>query len=345
MPKYTINDIAREAGVSKATVSRVINRPEAVETSTRERVEDVIRARKYIPSATARNLSLQKSDSIAIVVPELDNPFFGGLTRSATEELDRNDLTVVFFNTDNNPKKDHKALILLKSLRPAGILYTPASDYAGPEASREINELLRGLETPIVIMDRPTPSLESFDGVFFDDYRGIYDATVRLIKTGHNSIALINGPISMVHTRIRLQGYKDALKDHGIPYDSSLCYLGEYKEEDGYHMGNLIFEQHQSDLPSGVIACNNLLSLGFLRAAFEHHVQISKDIDFIGLDRIPSLEVLTHGFNYIEREPVLIGQEAVRLLKKRMDNPDTDRNRVILKAPVIINDLRNLSQP
>ena len=109
MGNVTITDIAREAGVSKATVSRVLNRSASVDSGTRERVEEIIRKKRYSPSTVARNLSYGTSSIVGIIVPEIDNPFFGELLRGASSIADKNDLTLMCFNSDDNAEKDYKA--------------------------------------------------------------------------------------------------------------------------------------------------------------------------------------------------------------------------------------------
>mgnify|MGYP000767976483 FL=1 len=130
MSNLTIMDIAREAGVSKATVSRVMNNSGSVSPKTRERVLDIIAANKYSPSATARNLSRGTSSAIGFVVPEIDNPFFGEMLRGVTEITDKNNLTLICYNTDDSAEKDYRALELLKENRVRGICLLYTSDAA-----------------------------------------------------------------------------------------------------------------------------------------------------------------------------------------------------------------------
>ena len=148
MGNVTITDIAREAGVSKATVSRVLNRSASVDSGTRERVEEIIRKKRYSPSTVARNLSYGTSSIVGIIVPEIDNPFFGELLRGASSIADKNDLTLMCFNSDDNAEKDYKALKTLKDYRVRGMLYTPATDYDTSEQRKTVTRLIEGLDVP-----------------------------------------------------------------------------------------------------------------------------------------------------------------------------------------------------
>ena len=194
MSNLTIMDIAREAGVSKATVSRVINNSGAVSPRTKERVLEIIKENKFSPSATARNLSKGTSSAIGFVVPEIDNPFFGEILRGVTEITDKNNLTLICCNTDDEREKDRRALDLFKENRVRGILYTPAVDYTDKKDRKNLIRTFDEINVPVVIMDRNI-NLPNVDGVYFNDYQGIYEATKALIGAGHTRIGIINADL------------------------------------------------------------------------------------------------------------------------------------------------------
>lgn len=150
MSNLTIMDIAREAGVSKATVSRVINNSGAVSPRTKERVLEIIKENKFSPSATARNLSKGTSSAIGFVVPEIDNPFFGEILRGVTEITDKNNLTLICCNTDDEREKDRRALDLFKENRVRGILYTPAVDYTDKKDRKNLIRTFDEINVPVI---------------------------------------------------------------------------------------------------------------------------------------------------------------------------------------------------
>jgi len=336
MKAMTINDIAKEAGVSKATVSRVLNRPETVEEKTRKRVMNIIKKRRYSPSASARNLSRQTSSTVGIVVPEIDNPFFGELLRGASGILDKHNLSMICFNTDDLSDKDRKALQMMKDQRVVGVLYVPAIDYNTSVQKKEINHLIQELHAPTVIMDRNVESLKQYDGVFFDDRKSICEATEILIEAGHRKIGIINATLERVLARTRLAGYQDALKKHGIPFEEKYCYMGNYSMTCSYKVSCQMLES--DDCPTAVIACNNRSSMGFLKALREHNLTLS-DIVCIGLDRIEALDIVGNGFNFIRRDAKLVGETAVETLIHRIAFPTDEVRKVYLPHEIVIRKL------
>ena len=338
MPKeFTINDIAKEARVSKATVSRVLNDSASVKRETKERVLKVMADRHFTPSTMARNLSQQSSNTIGIIVPDIDNPFFGEILRGVTEIADECSYTLICCNSDDSLEKDRKALMMLKGHRIRGLLYTPAVDYTTKEQRREIGKLLKDLNAPVVIMDRQADSLDEYDGVFFDDEKGIYEAAMCLIGKGHRKIALLNATMDRVLARTRYRGYEKALKEAGIPLDRRYVFEGDYHMTKAYQLSREMLSME--DRPTAVITGNNRTSLGFLKALYERHESLPKDIACIGLDRIEALDIIDSKFNYIERDAKMTEREAIRLLNERIACPDQCLKHIILNPALRIREL------
>lgn len=338
----TINDIALAAGVSKTTVSRVLNGSTGVNEETRNKVLEVIEAKNFTPSALARNLSKQKSDSIGVIIPAVDNVFFGKILRTVIDILDRYNLNIVCCNSDNDRIKEKKALEMLKENRVKGLLYTPAEDYSSPEQKMEIEKLLQDLNAPVVIVDREIEDLE-YDRVHFDDEEGIYNATTELIKAGHKKIGIINASLDRYLPRVRQKGYVSAMNDANIPINQDYIFIceGDYSQDKGYALANKLLAME--DRPTAVITCNNTTSLGFLKALQERGEKIAKDIDLIGLDQIEALNIIGMNFNFIERNEKKIGEHAIKLLLDRIENPKKPIRDVILDTYVIMRELKGVS--
>ena len=336
MGNLTIVDIAKEAGVSKATVSRVMNDSGSVSPETRKKILDVIAANKYSPSVVARNLSKGTSSAIGFVVPEIDNPFFGEMLRGVTEITDKNNLTLICYNTDDDPEKDKRALNLLKENRVRGILYTPATDYSGRTERKQLKKILQGMDAPVIFMDRDI-DYPGVDGVFFNDYEGVYNATKALIDAGHQKIAIINGALTQVLARQRQKGYLDALRDAGIEPEDRYIFLGSYHTQKGYELSKKMLRME--DRPTAVLTCNNLISMGFLKALHERGESSPEDIACIGLDRIEVLDIIGNPFNFIERDAKKLGKAAVELLINRMNFPGRPRMEIVLGTSLVIRQL------
>ena len=334
--EFTINDIAKEAGVSKATVSRVLNNADSVRSETKEKIQEIMRKRHFSPSAMARNLSRQSSDTIGVIVPEVDNPFFGEILRGITGIADSHNLTLICCNSDDNLVKDEKALLMLKEHRVKGLIYTPAVDYETKEQQSRINKLLADLNVPVVTMDRNLESLE-YDSVFFDDETAMYAATEALIKAGHTKIGIINATLDRVLARTRQKGYENALQEADIPVESSYIYLGDYRMTKAYKLARELLAME--DRPTAVLTCNNRTSLGFLKALYERGERPAKDIACIGLDRIEALDVIGNKFNCIERDASQMGKQAIKLLMARIAFPERPLKQVILSPILRIQEL------
>ncbi len=335
--EFTINDIAKEAGVSKATVSRVLNESASVKPETKERVMEIMEKRNFSPSAVARDLSRQQSNTIGVIVPEVDNPFFGEILRGITDITDKNNYMLICCNSDDNAKKDKKALTMLKEYRVRGLLYTPAVDYTTDEQQRTVNKLLKDLNAPVVIMDRPSDSMEHYDGVFFDDECAMYNATQAFIKAGHRKIGILNATLDRVLARGRYRGFERAMAEAGIPVNKTYVFEGDYTMSKAYDFSRKMLAMNER--PTAILTCNNRTSLGFLKALYERGESLSKDIACIGLDRIEALEVINNKFNYIERDANQMGRQAIRLLNERIAFPKSPPKQIVLSPVLRIHDL------
>ena len=171
----TIGDIAKEANVSKTTVSRVLNNSASVDDSTRKKILELIDKYNYVPSTTARNLSKGESSTIGVIIPEIDNPFFGEMLRGIMDTMEQEGLTVMCFNSDDKKEKDEKALAGLRQNGIKGLIYTPAVDYSSDQEQKILKKQLQSLNAPVVVVDRELNFLQNADGVFFHNELAAYN--------------------------------------------------------------------------------------------------------------------------------------------------------------------------
>ncbi len=194
--RLTINDIAKKANVSKSTVSRVLNNSGYVNQETREKVEKVIKENAYYPSAQARSLSKRESNTIGVIIPEADNLFFVEVLRGISEVVDENDMTLIFCNTNNNLRKEKRALDTIIMQRVKGLIFTPVNDHSNDETEHKLKQKLRAINIPTVLLDRGVEN-SGWDGVFFENYKSAYKATEILINEGHKKIGVITGDLNL----------------------------------------------------------------------------------------------------------------------------------------------------
>ncbi|WP_213975348.1 LacI family DNA-binding transcriptional regulator [Tepidanaerobacter acetatoxydans] len=325
--RLTINDIAKKANVSKSTVSRVLNNSGYVNQETREKVEKVIKENAYYPSAQARSLSKRESNTIGVIIPEADNLFFVEVLRGISEVVDENDMTLIFCNTNNNLRKEKRALDTIIMQRVKGLIFTPVNDHSNDEMEHKLKQKLRAINIPTVLLDRGVENSE-WDGVFFENYKSAYKATEILINEGHKKIGVITGDLNLKIGRDRYQGFLDALKDHDMPVFEKYVYIGDFTVEKSYEVSKEFLENN--DLPEAILTSNNRTTLGLLKALNEKKVIPGKDIAVIGIDSIEVLDILDYKISCVARDAVEMGRVAMRLLLERFDNPKKERQNYIM---------------
>ena len=331
----TIKEVAELAGVSKATVSRVINNSGYVSAEARRKVEDIVREYNYLPSASAVNLSRQETSTVGVVVPEIDNIFYGDIVHGITEVADDLNLSLVLFDTQNSLEKEERAIRALQHLRVRGIILGPSVDYPETREGRLVLEQLKTLGVPIVIVDRDFTNMP-WDAVLYENYESSYAAAVELYKAGNRRLATITGDMDLKIGRDRLAGFCRGAEDCGLTVQKKDILYGDFLMEKAYELSMELLTR--KDMPDAVYTSNNRTSLGFLKAANECGIQIGKDIAMIGNDRIETVDILGIAMSCVCRDNYEMGRTAVRLLQERMDSPERTRTismipyRVVLKG-------------
>lgn len=330
MKNLTISDIAQKAGVSKTTVSRVLNSPEKVEESTRKKIEQIMKAAHYTPSATARNLSKQASSTIGVIVPEIGNAFFGDLFMGIEDIINKNNLSLLYCSNEDKIQKDFEALEMMKTQRVKGVLYVPAMNYPVAGMMGKIKKKLESLGCPVVCIDRDI-SLH-MDTIHFNDRKAVKAAVLSLVKAGHQRIAFINGNEEKnILATERYEGYREGLKEAGISEDKGLVYQGEYQQSYAYlAMKDLV---EKKAVFTAVITCNNSLGKGYLQAV--HEMGKADAYTHISLDKIEMLDLLKIPNNYILRDSYEMGKRAAELLISRIAFPEKKIQNVLLETSLI----------
>ncbi len=320
----TIADVAGEAGVSVATVSRHM-RGQRVRAA--QRIERAISHLRYRPSPAARSLKSGKTGAIALVVPDVTNPFFAAVVRGAESITSQSGHTIFLANTDESDERETEIIDSLSS-RVDGMLLAPASeDNPNPQRLAEAG-------IPTVLIDREVPSSGYLDAVLVDNYGGARSAMDHLLDAGHRRIATIAGSVESTPGRLRLDGYRDGMNIAGIEPLADFVRVGGFKEHGGYQeMMQLLA---LPDPPTAIFVANNLMTIGALRAMKDIGVRIPDDLSVIGFDDHPFSEILDPPLTVIDRPMEQQGALAMRMLTSRIggDNPGTAR-RVVLDTHLI----------
>ncbi len=313
----TIEEIAKEAGVSKATVSRVLNSNGYVSAATREKVEAVIKEKRFSPSAAAQHLSRKESNTIGVIVPELDNEFFTEVLAGAAEVIDAQGLTMIVINTNNDEEKEQKALKIMEQERVRGIVFTPANVYSEQEA-RHLRMLLKHMQIPVVIVDREIDNVQ-WDGVFYENFQSGYLATEHLIRSGRRHIGIINGNLKLKHGLQRYQGYLQAMSDYNLPVEEKYIYNGNFSQEITYEVTKEMIAS--GDYPDGLVLSNNLTTIGFIHGMNEMGMAPDDKIHIVGIDHIPILDMVGYKYDCITRDMREMGRASMELLMRRLEQP------------------------
>lgn len=309
-------DVAKRAGVSSATVSRVVSNSPLVKEPTRKKVLAAIRELGYQPDETARRLRAHSTSRvIGLIVSDIQNPHFNAVVRGLEDFAYENQMNIILCNTDEQVERQQYYLDLMQSERAVGLIINP-TDY---ENDGQRLDKLRQAGTQVVLIDGNVKGY-SFDVIQSDDQRGADDAVSYLIGLGYVRIATITGRLNTASGRNRLAGYKRALQRAGIPFEDRLCKTGDFTFEGGYAAMKAFLELDPR--PQAVFSANNLMTLGALSALNESGVQVPRDLGIVGYDDIPWAEALCPPLTVVAQSPYEIGREAGRLLLRRLEEPD-----------------------
>lgn len=312
-----MTDIAKKAGVSIATVSRVINNEKSVKKETRERVLKIIKEYEYTPSAVGRNLSKKETNIIAVIVPDISNPFFSEIVEGITQEADKKGLGIILFSTNESLEKQEKAVNMALEQRVQGIIISVTGD-SYEKGSQQLNRLKkRGV--PTVLVDRDI-KYSVLDGVFMDNIGGAYQGVTSLIESEHKDIGIITGPLTSKPGRDRLRGYKSALRDNNIEIKEENIYEGDFQMKSGYTLGREILAK--KDRPSGIFICNNQMTLGFIKAMGEAGYTTPEDIAIASFDKVEILDIFGINITTVSTKVRTLGIKAAEILLERIEKKE-----------------------
>ena len=307
MSTVTITDVAKRAGVSVATISRYLS---GFTVRNAEEIRDVINELNYRPSAAARNLKSGRTGIIAIVVPDITNPFFASIVEGA-ESAVGDDRMVLLVNTGAVREREEKALGQLFG-RVDGVIMAPSTeDEIAPAFFSQF-----GL--PIVFVDRVAQDCERFSSVLAENEKGAQLATEHLIGHGHRLIAMIAGPQSATPGKRRADGFRQAMKRAHLEVSEDFLIDGDFTEAGGYQAMKYLLSL--ATPPTAVVTANNLMTIGALRALREADVSIPDQMSIIGFDDLDFAKLINPPISVISRDARLQGSQAMELMIRQLDS-------------------------
>lgn len=311
--ELTIKDIARLAGVSTATVSRVINDYPGVREKTRIRVKKVIDKFGYQRNILARKLVTKKTSIIGVVLSDITNPFYSEIARGIEDEARKWGYTVIFGSTDNTREIQKEYVNLFREQRVDGIIFASVA-LQDPDVEKLFKE-----DVPFVLVNRKLDTIKT-DFVVLDNVKGAYMAAEHLIKLGHKRIGFICGPLNYSTGVDRLRGYKEALRKYNIEEYPELVKSGNFRQESGYRA----FKEFMSmkSPPTAVFASNDFMALGVLEAALELGIRIPEDIALVGFDDINFASFKFVSLTTVAQRKYEMGAKGIQLLIKKIESSE-----------------------
>ncbi len=309
----TIYEVAKQAGVGVGTVSRVLNGSPNVRAETRQRVLDVIEQLNYHPSPIARRLSLRKTLAIGVIAPFFTRPSIVERLRGIESLVAESEYDLVVYNIETPAKRDTCFREVVTSHRVDGLIII---HLAPTEADVQRWAAAR---TPVILVDARHPALHR---VVIDDVAGGYMATQHLIELGHRRIGYISDPLDepfhFTSSRDRLQGYRQALVDHGLPVRPEYHQAGQHGREQARQMAHALLRLPEP--PTAIFAHSDTQALGVIQAAADLGLRIPADLSVIGFDDIEMAEYVH--LTTIRQPLVETGRQGIELLLRAMDDPD-----------------------
>jgi LacI family transcriptional regulator/LacI family repressor for deo operon, udp, cdd, tsx, nupC, and nupG len=324
-----IKEVAARAGVSPATVSRVLNKADNVNPTTRLKVEKAIKDLSFKPSRVAQRLRIREGQRkiIGLVVPDIQNPFYVEVVRGVEDKAYANNYALLMCNFAQDEIKEKIYLDIMKSESVDGLIVAPVH-----EKDNDVRDLvLSGL--PIVCVDRGLSDLD-VDVVVVDNEQGAYEAVDYLIKLGHSRIAYIGGLPTIPTSRQRRHGYEKALKENNIEPNESLVKFGDSKQESGKILAKELLDMKEP--PSAIFTGNNLITFGALETIHSLGLNVPGDISILGFDDMPWSISLNPPLTAVSQPGYEIGRRAADLLFQRIAEPDQSRVKIVLKTKLII---------
>lgn len=314
--RITMDEIAKLAGVSKATVSRVLNDSECgVGEQTRVRVKKIAEELGYSVEQTEKKKNVSFTRYIALILPDITNPFFADLAKSVEDSLRRKGYSLVLANTDFSEDNEAAQIRELMVKRLEGILLVPSGIRA-----REEHDLPRRYQIPMVLVDRKLEGISDIPGVYSNNEYASVISCEHLIRKGARDIVFISGPLNVSTSIERFEGYKAVLAQHSIPFRPEMCRHGSYTVESGY---NAVLELERSGISySAILAANDLMALGALKAVREFGYRVPEDVQIIGFDNIEFSQYCEPSLSTMQQPTFDMGAKAVELLTGIIEKRD-----------------------
>lgn len=325
----SIKDVAKEAGVSIATVSRVINKVDVVNEETKKKVQEAIDKLGYSPNIVAQSLKTQRSKSIGILVPDISSQVYPEIVRGAEDVAQMYDYSIILCNSDFDMEKEKKYIKVMKEKMVDGMLYMSSS--LDPEILQYIRDLnMKTILVETIEQEKILPS------VTIDNRSAAHDAVKLLLDKGHKKIAYIGIKKDRRNAWAkRFDGYEDALKEAGIELNEDLTYYGDLKAQTGYKGINSILDKTEVE---AVFCGSDEIAMGVINALRDKDIKVPEDVSVMGFNDIYEASIFYPKISTVAQPLYDMGSVSMRILVKMLRNEPSDQDHYVLPYQIIERD-------
>lgn len=332
MKKVTIKDVAKYAGVSIGTVSKVLNNKGYVSAAVKERVRDAIEKLNYQVNAHARSLKSAKSNKIGVIVSDISNVYMMSLAKTIEDRIRSMNYHMITMSHNEDPQTEREVLQLVLEQQVDALILAPT----GSRDNVDLIQTVIDRNIPVIIVDREVEGIVA-DTIVDDNYYGSYEAISYLHSLGHRKIGVIYGTETISLGRERLQGAWDAVVELGCVADRAYFVPGKFKVEEAYHATVELLLL--PDPPTAIYSCNNAMTVGMLKAIRDRGLKIPDDISVIAFGTANQWELFDPPLTLITQSLKRLGVETAAILKNRLlmeDSTAFEPKRIVIKPELLI---------
>lgn len=322
----TINDVAKHAGVSVATVSRVINGNAKVSPETITKVKQAIAELDYRPNLLGRALRKTRSERILVLLPNIANPFYAEIVKGIEDVANKNGYSIMLCNTDSDLDREKKYIKMLKNHLADGAILM-----ASELTSEELTELSQ--EIPIIQCCEYKVGLP-ITHVSIDNEMAAFKAVNHLIGLGHKRIAFIGANNQFLSSTLRKEGYIRALEEAGIDYNPAYCGYGDYSYKSGFRVMKYLLSLDPR--PTAVFCISDLMAVGAIRSAMEENLHVPEDLAVCGFDNVYFARMFKPTLTTVSQPMYDLGCVAMEVLLKAIESKDMETMHYILEHELIV---------
>lgn len=324
----TIRDVAAAAKVSTATVSRVLNKSAKVNPVLENRVLLAAEKLHYRINLTGRNLRTNSTRVLALIVPDVENPFYTAVCRGVEDVANRTGYSVMLCNSDENLEKEAEYISMLTSQNVSGVIICPTSS-----KFTDVSSFVRhGIR--VVALDRKLPVRTDYIRV--DNRAAAALATRHLISSGATRVACINGNRSKSTAKERSAGYLDAIEEAGLVADPELQFFVDFKEEGGFKATLEILQMKNP--PDAIFVTNNQMMTGVFHALRKHNIAMPEQISLVGFDDLPWVDIVTPTVTTVRQPTYEMGMAATLKLLSRFDGDNSEPQEIVFEPELVMRD-------